>query len=237
MSKRTLSAILLVPLVLVFAACSSLKLPGTTSTNANANPQQPGANFNFANQPLENKLAIGTLKLEETSQKISAEEAKNLLPLWKGVKSLTTSSTSSPEEIQAVYKQIEEAMTPDQVSTIKKLDLTGEDIQALMKQYNVKAPQGGNFGNLTPEQRATRAAQFRAQGGGNGTGTGGNRGNFQGGGFQGGGGNFQGGNNGQVAPQRTRTPGANPNRGGMRGGMNFLFVDSVINLLQQRAGS
>jgi hypothetical protein len=231
MSKKTMSAIILVPLVLLFAACSSLKLPGTTSNNANANAQQPGANFSFANQPLENKLAIGTLKLEETALKITPDEAKTLLPLWKGVKALTTSTTSSPEEIQAVYQQIEEAMTPDQVSTIKKLDLTGADLQALMKQYNVKFAQGGSFGSLTPEQLATRQAQFGAQGGNNrGNGQGG--GNFPGGGTGQGGGNFPGGNNGQAFPRRTGTPGAN--RGGMRGGMNFIFVDSVITLLEKK---
>jgi hypothetical protein len=231
MNKRIRYLIFILPLMFAIAACSSLQLPGVTAASANGNQPQQAATFSFTNQPLENKLAVGTLKLESTAQAITAEEAKNLLPLWKAVKSLNSSNTASPAEVQALYKQIEDTLTPEQVSTIKDMALTGADFQALMKQYNIQAPQGG-FGNnnLTPAQRATRIAQFQAQGGGNQAG-----GGIPGGGRVGGGGGFPGGgNNGQASPQRTRVPGAT--RSG-RGGMNFLFLDTLINLLQQRAGS
>ena len=238
MLKKVLFAILIVPLLL--SACSSLPFIGskTTPSGDPANPAN-GAFADPAKQPVQNKLAVGILKLEGTPQAVTAEEAKTLLPLWKALKSLETNNNTAADEITALYQQIQDSLTADQVQAIEKMTWTQTDLQALMKQYGVQFAQGGNFGNLTELQRATRTAQFAQNGGagraggnngGGGFGGGGNGAFFQGGGPQGG----QGGTTGQ--PRSTPQPGQNG--GGRRGlgGLNFLLVDPVIKLLEQRAG-
>lgn len=235
-------------MILALVACSSLNLPGT---NAAASQQQAQngagvANFDPAKMPVEQKLGYGTLKLEGTPQAITAEQAKTLLPLWKAVKALNTSSTTSTAEINALYKQIQDSLTPDQVQAIQTMTWTNTDMAATMKQYGIQQAQGqGGFANLSPEQRATRVAQFQAQGGGNRTGGGGNggagfAGGGGGGGFAGGGpGGFAGGGQNGQTVQRTPNPQRTPGAGGARrgGGFNTLFADAVIKLLQQKAGA
>src|SRR5689334_13219283 len=128
--------LLVVPAVLALAACASLNLPGTTSTsNTTVQQNQTGAGMNMATMPVADKLAIGTLKLEGSANAVNAEQAKTLLPLWKAVKSLSASSTASSAEMTALYQQIQEAMTADQVTAIKNLNLSQTDLQALLKQY------------------------------------------------------------------------------------------------------
>lgn len=48
------------------------------------------------------KLALGTLKLEGTSQAVTAAQAAELLTLWEGYKSLSNSNTSSQVELDAL---------------------------------------------------------------------------------------------------------------------------------------
>lgn len=230
--KKMLYLIVALPLFIALTACSSVKNSSAGSAQPATTQNAQGGFANFASQPVENKLAIGILKLEGTPNAVTSKEAQDLLPLWKGVKSLSTSSTASPDEIQALYKQIEDTLTPAQLQAIKNLNLQQADFQALMQQYGVQLQQNGGFGNGTPSpQQATRVAQFRAQGG-NAAGNG-NRGGYGGGGF--GGGNF-GGGNGVTANSRPTMQGTpQPGRRNL-GGLNYMFVDPVIKLLEQRAG-
>ena len=235
-------------LIMGLAACSSLRLPGSASsqsgTTANAdttsaqdqNPQ--GQAFDMSQQPIEQKLAIGTLKLEGADNAITAEQAKALLPLWKAVKSMSADSNTSIEELNGLYEQIQESMTAAQIQAIQDLSLTPEETQALMQQYGVQmqAPQGAP-GNLSEEERATRIAEFRAQGGGQ------NNGNFQGRRVMEGAGGpppgdfVEGGQpNMRQTPQANRTPPAGRGNRGFGGGFNMLFVDPLIKVLEQRAG-
>jgi hypothetical protein len=192
--------------------------------------------------PLEQKLAIGTLKLEGTGQAVTAKEAADLVPLWQAIKSLDASTNTAPSEITAVYKQIEGVMTPEQTQAIQKMTWTQQDMQALMTKYGVtfgagQAGQGGQ--NLTADQRATRTAQFqsRTQNGGGGAGGPGGPGGFGGqggapGGVPGGTGGFGGQGGSGTAVARTPQPGQAGRRAG--GGMNIIFIDPLIKLLQTR---
>jgi hypothetical protein len=227
--------------VAILAACSSLPIPGlggASQPQAQAQVRAQGTRqagfFNDPSKmPVDQKLGIGILKLEGSPQAITAKQAQDLLPLWKAVKSLGTSNNTSPQEITALYKQIQDTLTPDQVQAIQKLTWTQQDMQSIMQKYGIQFNQGG-LATQDPSARATRIAQFQSQGG-----------NRQGGGNFGGGGGFGGGNfggqtgqngNGQnrANPQRTPDPNANRNRGG--GGFNNIFADAVIKLLQQKAG-
>ncbi len=221
MSKTKLFALIALPIMLILAACSGTPVPNTGSTSSQNSQAQ--RQFNLANQPVENKLAIGILEMEGTPQAITTQQASNMLPLWQAVKSLSTSNTTSSTEMQALYKQIEAVMTPDQVKTVQNLNMSQAQIQALFQKYGIQFNQGGS--NLTAAQRATRVAQFQQNGGGNGGGIPG----AGGGGFGGGTG---GAGSGTASAQRTPSP--NGSRG--QGGMNVLLASPVIKVLQQRAG-
>jgi hypothetical protein len=227
------------------ASCSSPNLPGSKASTSTT--QQSPLNQDMTNQPLSSKLAMGTLVLEGTDQAVTAEQAVQLIPLWKAVRSLASSNNTSQEEINAVYKQIEDTMTADQVQAIEKMSMTPEETRALMEKLGIEAPQfgngsGGNLQNLSESERATQIAQFQAQGG-----TTGNRGGFDGGGglppageIGPGGGGFPGGEipGGQTNQQDTtraqRTP-SGTQQARRTGGVSF-FIDPLIRLLQERGG-
>lgn len=236
MLKRRINLLLIVLVAVALVACSSLKLSGTSASTSSQtsgqNQQNPAANF--ANQPVESKLAIGTLKLEGTDKAITAAQAKTLLPLWKAVKSLNNSATASNDEMTALYKQIEEAMTADQIAAIKSLSLSQTDLQALSQKYGVTMPQPGVNPQGTPQARSSSGT------------TGGN--NANGGGFPGGPGGAPpdgGGPGGVVGGQSAlsngttaqRTPQAGQGARRFGGGMNTMFVDPLIKILGTRAAA
>lgn len=219
MTKRTLYIVVVIPVLFALAACSSLKLPGTSSSSAQ-------------NQPVEDKLAAGTLKLEGTDNAITAAQAKTLLPLWKAVKTLSSSNTTAAAEMTALYSQIQEAMTAQQIQAIKDVSLSPSDMQTLRQKYG--SPQSGSAG-----QKSTQAAlSAQLQGGG--------AGGLPGGGPPGGGpvgpppdvggGGIPGTGIG-TGLQTTGTPVAGKSGAANRGSMNLMFIDPLIQLLTQRAAS
>jgi hypothetical protein len=185
MKIKTLVISLLL-LAFTLTACSA-PTP-TTAADQNA-PQQPGQNGGPAGggpqNTLESRLAMGTLKLEGTSQAVTADQAKQLLPLWQQVKTLETNTTNSQADMQAVYQNIEKAMTADQIKAIQDMNPTQSDIQDLIKSLGITPPAGGagrpnggtSFPTMSPDQRATRQAE-RTLTPGNGGGFGGGRGGF-----------------------------------------------------------
>jgi len=226
--KKTITHIIsLWILAMLLSACAST---GSAATNASPSRAQGTPQpFNLANQSLESKLAIGILKMEGTNLAVTAEQAKTLLPLWKALKSLETSATTSQEEINAVYRQIEEALTQDQLQYIKDLQMTSEDFQNLMQSLGIQGTNfagGGNFQNLSESERATRIAQFQAQRSAQGE-PGAPGGEFGGGpGFA-----PPGGNTGTTRS----TP--NPTQAAIRRsiGLNRMFIDPLIQILEKRA--
>jgi len=86
------------------------------------------------------QLMLGTLKLEETGQAVTPEQAAKLVPLWRALQGLT-----AQVEIEAVLKQIEEAMTDEQLISIANMRLTHDDLQAWME-----AGGGATMGGARP---------------------------------------------------------------------------------------
>ncbi len=211
---------------LALSACSSTQATQTSapaaaaqtniqsSSAAQATPAAGGQNAPQApsgGMAGQNQLAAGTLKLEGTDQAVTAEQAKTLLPLWQEVKTLLADSNTTSDQLQAAYQKIKDSMTSDQVQAIDKLSLTQADLQSLASTYGMQMPggPGGGQGN------GPSGTPMAPGGGGNppaqGTpGAGGNPPNFQG------------------------TPGAG---GRMGRGMDTLFLDPLIKLLQDRAGA
>jgi hypothetical protein len=224
MAKRTLSTAIILPVLLALAACSSLKLTGAVATSSQnqSNPQS-----SFSSQPLEDKLAIGTLKLEGTGQAVSAAQAKTLLPLWKAVKTLSASNTTAAAEMTALYSQIQDAMTAQQIQAIKDLNPSPSDLQALMKLGSQPAKSAA--------QSSSQASSAQFQGGPGGGDPGGGPGGA-GGPPPDAGGGIPGTGLG-AGLQITTTPVAGKSGAANRSSMNLMFVDSVIQLLTQRASS
>jgi len=105
------------------------------------------------------QLALGTLRLEEAEHAVTEEQAKTLLPLWQA---LQGGGVTAEDEINAVLRGIEGAMTEEQLAAIAEMALTEEDMQAWMEEQGIGA--GGGFPGAggDPDTRATR----RAEGGG-----------------------------------------------------------------------
>jgi hypothetical protein len=150
-SKVIISLFLFLGIIL--SACSSIQFPGLSkSTSSQANTTT--------------NLAVGTLALEESSLNITQEQATQLLPLWKAVKSLGSDSLASTAEINALYDQIEETMSSDQVQAIQQMSQA--DLTAAMQKYQIaggagQAPQGQAPQGNPPAASADTASSAGAE--------------------------------------------------------------------------
>ncbi|MCX7681996.1 MAG: hypothetical protein N2508_08565 [Anaerolineae bacterium] len=132
------------------------------------------------------QLALGTLRLEETEDAVTPEQARALLPLWQALRGGITAQA----EINAVLAQIERTMTGEQLQAIAGMRLTRDDLQAWVEEHGVRpggiftgtleppgagvvppgwgggTPEPGRFGGglwmggTPPPEMATRRAQF-----------------------------------------------------------------------------
>jgi hypothetical protein len=120
--KKLVFSLVAFTLVFSLVACNKTTSSQTTGTG------------NTASLSTAAELLVGTFKLEGTGQSVTSDQAKQLLPLWEMLQSLSTSSTSATEEIQAVVDQIKSTMTSDQMTAITAMKLTQQDMMSLMSQ-------------------------------------------------------------------------------------------------------
>lgn len=95
------------------------------------------------------QLALGTLELEGTTSAVTPEQARALLPLWQALQGGVTNQT----EVNAVLKQIEGTMTPQQLQAIAEMRLTQEDRRAWMEERGIRP--GGVFSGTMQWQGGT----------------------------------------------------------------------------------
>jgi hypothetical protein len=240
MKKGTIMITGLVMLALALSACSTAGAE-TTSTAVVS-----GLNANYQNAlPVEMQLALGTLMLKDTENALDAKTAEQLIPLWEAVGSLSGKNGSSPQEIQALYKQIGDTMTPAQVQAIAAMQITQQDIPQVAQKLGLDLAAGRNFNQgarptgQAPSTNGQGGRNFSGGGGGGGFSGGGFGGNggFPGGGFGGDGGFPGGGGFGQT--QQTPNPSARAtaqarfaNGGGGFSRLSTVWVDAVIKYLQ-----
>jgi hypothetical protein len=112
----------------------------------NANTQEDEmtntAEASDASLPLETQLILGTLKLDGTDLEVTADQASELLTLWKAVQSLSTSDTTAQEELDAVMNQIQKTMTAEQLEGIQAMDFKQGDMASIMDELGI-LPEGG----------------------------------------------------------------------------------------------
>ena len=118
--------------------------------------------------PLRNQLLLGTLELEESDFPITTQQAPALLTLWQGIRASMNSGAAAPAETDALLRQIQASLTPDQINAIREMRLTQVQLQEWARNAGVSTGtgelgatgqgQGGGQG-LSPEARATRQAE------------------------------------------------------------------------------
>lgn len=213
---KKLTLILITLLALTLSACGG----ASDSTGAATTSQTDPSAQTLSGASL---LIIGTFKLEGTGQAVTSEQASELLPLWQVYQSLSTSDTAASEEVDALVEQIQTTMTSEQMQAIEEMQLTQEDVFALMQEQGIEMGAGPG---------AERMATAQAGGGG-----------FTppDGGFPGGGGPGQGPGDGGgqgLTPDQIATAqasrgagGVNPNR------VPTALIEALIEFLQEKAGA
>ena len=230
MKKSTTLLILILGLLLT--ACGSAS-PSGNFTNSAA---QPSGTQNGSSTGLSPALqvAIGTLKLDKTTNEITAKQAADLLPLWETLQVLESSETAATQEKEALVAQIQETMTKDQMQTIAEMGLTRQDMVALLQaQGQTFALNAGQNGNGSSSSSTTRRNFGNGGGGGFFVGGGGpppDGGGFGGGNFQGQGNRTQSTNNGTTTNGNRRQFATDPNR------IPTPLIQAVIEYLKKKAG-
>jgi hypothetical protein len=127
MKKCTL--IILIVLVLTLTSCGS-----TQNSDDPASDHQGGI---AGELPAATQLIIGTFKLEETENAVTAEQAAELLPLWQTMQVLSESDSAAEQETEALIAQIQETMTAGQMQAISDMNLTREDMMTIMQEQGL----------------------------------------------------------------------------------------------------
>jgi len=213
-------------LMVGIAASLALLLVGCSkqaTASGNVNNSDAGTNGQ-PSQPLSMQLALGTLKLEGTDAAVTSEQAAELLPLWKAANKLTGADNVTPQELEGLFKQIQKAMTAEQMQAILSMDLSGPNMAEVAKELGLELP-AGNPGDLTEEQQATMEAS-RQNGQMPPTDFGGGP---PPGGMPGGDGAPPGG-----GPQGSKSNSNQTTRQGGRGGFGTIIYQAVIELLEEK---
>ena len=210
-----------------------------TACGAGAQPTgSPGVlsdNYDGA-LPVQAQLIVGTLQLEESEAAVTAEQAAQLIPLWKAVRSLSSSDTAAEAEVAGLLEQIQETMTADQLEAIAAMQLTQEDLSGVMQELGI-GPGGAEGGDQVFTFGGQASGEGQAAGGGPPEGfvvEGGPPEGFQGGGPGNGGQVFtQDLDPDQIATLQAERGGQAP--GGGRAGL--FLIEPLLELLEARAGA
>jgi hypothetical protein len=163
--RNWIAAIAIVLVLALLAGCSSTHLSAGPELAASDEPQASAyLDTSYADAlDVSGQLALGSLLLEETENALTAEQAAALLPLWQAVRSGTLQSEA---ETDAVWRQIQSAMTSEQMAAIQAMRLTGDDLTswAQSQGVNLEPRQGfpmlGEDGGLPPEVEERLREQF-----------------------------------------------------------------------------
>ncbi len=211
-------------ITLFLTACSASALP-------TANSAAPAGSL-----PMATQLIIGTFKLKGTEHDITAEQAGELLPLWQVYSGLLSSDSAAQEEKDGLIDQIQATMTDQQMQAIMDMNLSQQDVMALMQEKGLGMGMGGAQG-LSADQIATAQA-LRNSGGSNGF-----SGPPDGGAGMAAGGPPDGGGmpGGGLSSTNQSSSGNNTNtsaaaRGPMGGGVPSALIDALIEMLKEKAG-
>ena len=241
MKQKLMLIALSVILILSMAACSSAEpaaaevpaaqaaaeqAPETAAdTQPNANNEEEKDARLSGETALSTQLLFGTFALEETDLAVNAAQASELLPLWKAVKSLSNSDTASSVELEALYNQIQDLMTAEQLDQIASMEFGPESLQVVMEELGLNMAMGAR-GNADDSSASGTGRQPGGPGGGPG-------------GVPGSGPGGEGVTDEQRAMMEAMTDEeratAIAERGGGMNPMNTMLLDPLIELLSEKA--
>ncbi len=127
---------------------------------------------------IRSQLAYGIIKLADTPNAVTPEQAKSLIPLWQAVITLSGDDTTASEELTAVQDQLTVMLNETQLQSIAEMQITNAELNDFYAQYGVSLPTPvpgvtkvpGSGSSKTEEEKA--AAQATAAALGQTTGTG-----------------------------------------------------------------
>ena len=127
---------------------------------------------------LRSQLAYGTIKLADTPNAITSDQAQTLIPLWQAVVSLSGDTTTASEELTAVQDQITAALTAEQLQAIAAMQITNAGLNVFYAEYGILLPTPipgvtkvpGSGSGKTDEEKAAAEATKTAAGETTGTG-------------------------------------------------------------------
>jgi len=146
--KRSVLFILVLMLIGTLTGCSTTNSDTRSDEQVSAETSQGVRLRDDYDDALsiQSQLAAGTLLLEETELAVDEVMAAEMLLLWRAAQSLMNSDTAAALEIEAVYNQIQDTMTPGQISAIAEMELTEETLATMMEEGELFFGQGGFAG-------------------------------------------------------------------------------------------
>lgn len=228
--RTYLPTTLIIMFAMIISACAGDGLGEAASaveSSGNGNADEPGTpaaipEFPAAGIPRATELIIGILQLEGTDLAVDAEQAADLLSLWKAYRNLSNSETAAAIEVEAILNQIQGAMTTSQMEVIAAMDLTEGNMVAIIQELGVG-----------PERFQGEEGSEGTQPGGGFPGGGRPEGGFPGGPAGGPGGRFGGAEN--LAPEQLETLQAERSQTeGLRDRFGALLVDALIDVLERK---
>ncbi len=197
--KRIIPISILIIPALALSACGAIAgvSQGASSSGSAAVNTNPSGSSNSSNPGQGNgapagglsalQLAAGMLKLDGTSNAVTAQQAAQLLPLWQSLQQIETtavpqggtpqapsaSASGTPgarpngammQQMNAQYTLIRNAMTPAQIQAITAMNLSRQDIATVFQQDGIQMGGPGqgfgfrqNGGTFTPPNGTPRA--------------------------------------------------------------------------------
>jgi len=234
--KKGVFALLVVLLIatLVLSACAA------TSTSSSSGSSATGGKQPLTGAP---QMAVGILKLEGGANAVTAQQAKDLVPLWQAYSQLAGSDSAAQAELDGVVAQIKSTLTANQLKAIDGMNLTRQDMLTEISLLGLVpgasttgTPQAFTFNPNSGGNNGGGAPGGSAAGGPPSGGAAPSGGGAPSGGFVAGGGSDLGGLTGgqgqtgasgtQVAPAQTQL-----NR------IPNMLLNALIELLQKRSAS
>jgi uncharacterized protein YceK len=121
---------------------------------------------------IRSQLAYGTIKLANTANSITFEQAQSLIPLWQGIIALTGDTTTASEELTAIQDQITTTLTAAQLNSIAEMKITNAQLNSFYAEFGVVLPTPipgvtkvpGSGSSKTEEEKAASRATAEAAG-------------------------------------------------------------------------
>jgi hypothetical protein len=177
---KRISLTLLAFLLVMSSACTGWNRTAGQNPSATATATLSGTVVNA-----ELQLLLGTFTIEGTELAVTADQAEVLLPLWQSLQALSPAQAAgvpdqagiTPEsptpaaemeaQIEALVRQIQAVMTPDQLDAISRVQVSQQTILAVIQARGVHfhgswpthTPQPGTGGETAQETAVTDSSQ------------------------------------------------------------------------------